>query len=154
MQVGCSNPLNDWSIIEENLKLTKDQYEDISAIVKSDSLFNWQNKFIGRTIATIPDNLQSTWLSSGAPRNPRRYGMVIYTSTCKSNIKLKSIPEQRLSTIIKGFNLKVVKSDLTNFMTECNFITSELLGKLENRYEERVIYERTIDDPSPMIVLG
>jgi hypothetical protein len=133
MKVGCPNPLNDWSIIEENLKITKDQCEGNSAIIKRDSLFNWQNEFIGRAIATIPDNLQNTWLSSGAPRNPRRWGMVIYTSTYKSNIKLKSIPEQRLSTIIKGFNQKVVKSDLTNFMTQCNFITSGLLGKLESR---------------------
>ncbi len=133
MKVDYSNPLNDWSIIEETLKITKGRCEDNSAIVKRDSLFNWQNEFIGRAIATTPNNLLDTWLSSGAPSKPRRYEMVIYNSTYKSNTTLKSIPELRLGTIIKGFNQKVVKSDLTNFMTMCNLITSGLPGTLESR---------------------
>jgi len=150
VEVGCSQLINGWYKIAVSLKITKEQYESSTHISKGDSLFNWQNEFIGTALATIPDSLQSTWYSGGAPGNPRRYGMDIYASTYMSNIKPESIPESRLSTIIKSLNQQVVKSDLTNFMAEFNFRTSGLLGKLDSRYEEHMIYESTIDDPSPM----
>lgn len=150
VEVGCSQPVNGWYAIVISLKITKEQYESNSPLMVGDSLFNWQNEFIGKSLATIPDSLQSTWYSGGAPRNPRRYGMDIYASTYKSNIKSESIPERKLNSIITSLNQQVSKSDLTNFITEFNFRTSGLLGKLNSRYEEQMIYESAINDPSPM----
>ncbi|WP_339695963.1 hypothetical protein [uncultured Roseivirga sp.] len=148
--VGCSELINGWYRVSINLKITKEQYESTTPIVKGDSLYNWQNEFIGIALTEIPHNQQSTWYSGGAPGNPRRYGMEIYASTYKSNIKTESIPEYRLSSILTNSKNQLSRQDLSNFMTEFGFRNSGILGRLVEGYEEQMIYESTIDDPSPM----
>ncbi|MEQ8474015.1 MAG: hypothetical protein RIC35_22655 [Marinoscillum sp.] len=148
--VGCSELINGWYTIAISLKITKEQYESRAPISEGDSLFNWQDEFIGIAIITIPDSLQSTWYSGGAPGNPRRYGMDIYASTFKSNIKPESIPECQLATILSRTNNKPTKADLSQYMIDFKFRDSGILDRLVEGYEEQMIYESTVDDPSPM----
>ncbi len=149
VEVDCSQILNGWYTIAISIKISKEQYESNVPIAEGDSLFNWQSEFIGIALAPIPDSLKSIWSSGGAPGNPKRYGMEVFASTYKTNIKPESIPEKRLG-IIMDVNEKVVKSDLTRFLTDFEFKKIELLSKLNSQYEEYMIYESTIDDPSPM----
>ncbi|WP_286757227.1 MULTISPECIES: hypothetical protein [Roseivirga] len=150
VEVGCSELVNGWYTIAISLKITKEQYESRTPISEGDSLFNWQDEFIGTALITIPDSLQSTWYSGGAPGNPRRYGMDIYASTYKSNIKPESIPENQLASILSRTNNKPTKADLSQYMIDFKFRDSGILDRLVESYEEQMIYESTVDDPSPM----
>jgi hypothetical protein len=150
VEVGCSELANGWYTIAINLRITKQQYESRTPITKGDSLFNWKNEFIGTALNPIPDSLKSTWYSGGAPGNPRRYGMDIYASTYKSNIKTESIPELRLTTILSKTNNTPTKQDLNKFLVDFKFRDSRLLSRLVEGYDEQMISESTIDDPSPM----
>lgn len=149
IEVDCSELENGWYRISVNIKLTKEQYDSPAPLEEGDSLFNWQNEFIGTALTRIPDSLQSTWYSGGAPGNPRRYGMTINASTYKSNIKPESIPELRLNSFLKN-NSTPTRNDLSNFLAEFGFRDSGILDRLVDGYEEQMIYESTVIDPSPM----
>lgn len=150
VMVGCSELVNGWYTIAISLKITKEQYESKTPVSEGDSLFNWQDEFVGIALVTIPDSLQHSWYSGGAPGNPRRYGMEIHASTFKSNIKPESIPENQLATILSRTNNKPTKADLSQYMIDFRFRDSGILDRLVEGYEEQMIYESTIDDPSPM----
>lgn len=149
IEVECSELENGWYQIAVNIKLTKAQYDSSTPVDKGDSLFNWQNEFIGTALTVIPDSLQMTWYSGGAPGNPRRYGMYIYAFTYESNIKLESIPELRLNSILMSKE-RPTRNDFSNFLTEFGFRDTGILDRLVEGYEEQMIYESTVIDPSPM----
>lgn len=150
VEVGCSRLVNGWYTIVVSLKITKEQYESSTPISEGDSLFNWQDEFIGTALAAIPDSLQGTWYSGGAAANPRRYGMDIYASTYKTNIKAESVPELILASILSKTNNRPTKEDLAQYMRDFAFRDIGIIGRLVSGYEERMIYESTIEDPSPM----
>jgi hypothetical protein len=147
--VDCSELKAGWYTIAINIKLTKEQYDSSIPVKEGDSLFNSQDEFIGTALITIPDSLQSTWYTGGAVGNPRRYGMNIFASTYKSNIKPESIPELQLKSILTAIS-KPTREDLTNFISEFRFRDSGLLDRLVEGYDEKMIYESTVIDPSPM----
>ncbi len=149
VEVGCSELENGWYRISIHIQLTKEQHDGVTPLDAGDSLFNWKNEFIGTALAPIPDSLQSTWYSGGAPGNPRRYGMDIYASTYQSNIRPESIPEQRLNRYLES-NDEPVKADLLGYLEEFGFENSGILARVVDGYEEQMIYESTLDDPSPM----
>ncbi|UII20550.1 hypothetical protein [Fulvivirga ligni] len=148
VEVGCSKIFDGWYSISISLKITKEQYESEMPISEGDSLFNWQDEFIGTALTKIPDNLQSTWYSGGAPGNPRRYGMDIYASTFKSNIKPESIPENKLAEILSRTNNSPKRADLCQYLIEFKFSDSGILDSVVEGYEEKMIHES--NDPSPM----
>ncbi|MEZ4828926.1 MAG: hypothetical protein R3C61_21965 [Bacteroidia bacterium] len=150
VDVGCSQLVNGWFTISISMKISKEQYDSKTPFSRGDSLFNWQDEFIGTVLTNIPDSLQSPWYSGGAPGNPLRYGMDIYASTYKSNIKPQSIPEIPLAAILSRTKNRPTKEDLDQYMIDFNFTNSGILPQLVKGYDEQMIYESTIDDPSPM----
>lgn len=150
VEVECSRLEGNWYRIGVNVKITKEQYEREPSLRVGDSLFNWNNEFIGTVLQEIPSDLENKWYSGGAPGNPRRYGLKIYAATYKSNIKSSSIPEPALNSIL-GYNQKeLTENDLASYIEEYNFLKHGILKNVDSSYMEYMIYETTLDDPSPM----
>lgn len=150
VEIECSEINNNWYNIGLSIKLSKIQHDREIPLLKGDTLFDFEGNAVGLVLADITGDYGYRWMSGGAPGNPKCYGMQLYGYTYRSNIRPESIPETRLKIILDKNFQPIKKENLSQFIEEYEFIAHGLLKYLDESYTEYMIYESTMDDPSPM----
>ena len=149
VEIDCTEPVNDWYQIGISIQIDLEQYEKVKPIEKGDTLKNWRNEIIGIALIDIPDSISYIWSSGGAPGNPKRFGMEIFGSTFKSNIRPESIVEPVLKTIIEDNNGSLTLEKFRSHMTIFKYQDGLGIPDYE-KLTTYMVYENAIDDPSPL----
>lgn len=147
VEVTCTEIENNWYQIGFNVRLTKEQYEQQKITIPAGTeLYNLNDELIGEALI----DLIFINKSSGGPKENKWYATEFVGYTYISNIKPLSIPENRLREILINNKKNVAKSDLRGFINQFDFQESGLLDRFDKEFEEYMIHENWIDDPSPM----
>jgi len=150
VEVECTELKADWYQIGITVKVTKEHYEKHLQIKKGEKLLTIEGKLIGNALTDIPLSVCSVWTSGGAPGIPKVYGMDIYGFTFKSNIQTYSIPEYSLLILLERNKNDLKLDSFKNFLKSFHFLNEDFLKGNYPSLTEYMIYENSIDDPSPM----
>jgi len=147
VEVTCTEIENDWYKIGFDVKLTKEQYEQSKITIPAGTkLYNIKGKLIGEALI----DLTFSHKMMGGPKNNRWYGVEWTGYTFKSNIRPESIPEIELGELLMKYKGNLNKSQFKDYLKQHGFRDSGLLKRFDKGFEEYMIYENWIDDPSPM----
>lgn len=148
VDIECTEFKNDWCEILVTIKLTKEQYNTNPLIFKKGTkLYNLQGKEIGETLVDL--KVSSKMTTGGAPGVPNWYASELYGYTFKSNIRPESIVEPILTDLIKLNKSNLTFEILKNHLTEFQY-TDGLVIPDYDFLTTYMIYENSIDDPSPL----
>ena len=147
VEVTCTELLDDWYRIGFVIRLTKEQYDQRRITLPAGStLYDRNGKVMGKTLI----DFTVTGKSRSGPPDNRSYSTDFIGYTYKSNIKLESIPEYVLNEVLKDHHKVINKADFEEYLQDFQFRKSGLLKRFDEDFEEFMIYENWIDDPSPM----
>ncbi|MEN7550498.1 hypothetical protein AAG747_21440 [Rapidithrix thailandica] len=147
--VECTEIKEGWYTIGITVQLTKEQYERSKAkdvMPAGSKLYSPKNELLGETLVDLSLDI----LSSGGPKDNKWYNATVIGHTYKSNIRLESIPEIALKSILINEKKNLTESEFDKYLKSFGFERSEFLGRFDDKYVEYMIYENWIDDPSPM----
>jgi len=147
VEVTCTEIKNGWYQVGFSIKLTKEQYEQSKITIPAGTkLYNMKNEPIGESLI----NLTFSCKSMGGPPNNRWYSTDFFGYTFKTNIRPESIPEPALCRILNEGKQSFTIADFMDFIETFDFENDGILHYLDNKYDEYMIYENWIDDPSPI----
>ena len=139
---------NDWFHLVVTINLSKEQYDIEPLILKKGmKLFDTDGKEIGVVLKDIEPSNKMT--AGGAPGIPKWYAAELFGYTYKSNIHPESIIETAISDLVATNKSKLTFKIFEKHLREFNY-TDGLDIKDMPHLTTYMVYESTLDDPSPL----
>ena len=139
---------NDWYHLMVSIQLSKEQYETEPLILtKGMKLFDTHGKEIGVVLQDIEPSNKMT--AGGAPGIPQWYAAELFGYTYKSNIRPESIIEPVISELITTNRSALVFSNFQNHLRQFNYTDGLDIADMPH-LTTYMVYESTLDDPSPL----
>lgn len=143
-KVECGELKNGWYKISVSIKTTQKQLDEGYDVKKGDKLIGLKGKLLGVALSDVPPEASM----------PTSAYMEIFGYVRVSDIKVNSIPENNLDSILKVKAAHLQYVDLKDFLKREEYFKADLLHKTLPKMDEYCIYESTVVDESPGYRIG